>query len=33
LRQEVSRTVSDLTEIDEEIRALCEALAAAEGRL
>jgi RNA polymerase sigma factor (sigma-70 family) len=33
LRQEVSRTVSDPTEIDEEIRALCEALAVAEGRL
>ena len=33
LRQEVSRTVSDPTEIDDEIRALCEALAVAEGRL
>jgi RNA polymerase sigma factor (sigma-70 family) len=33
LRQEVSRTVSDPSEIDEEIRALCEALAVAEGRL
>ena len=33
LRQEVSRTVSDPTEIDEEIRALCEALVVAEGRL
>jgi RNA polymerase sigma factor (sigma-70 family) len=33
LRQEVSRTVSDPTEIDEEIRALCEALAIAEGRI
>jgi hypothetical protein len=33
LRQEVSRTVSDPTEIDEEIRALCEALAVAEGRI
>ena len=33
LRQEVSRTVSDSAEIDEEIRALCEALAVAEGRL
>jgi hypothetical protein len=33
LREEVSRTVSDPTEIDEEIRALCEALAVAEGRL
>ena len=33
LRQEVSRTVSDPAEIDEEIRALCEALAVAEGRL
>ena len=33
LRQEVSRTVSNPTEIDEEIRALCEALAVAEGRI
>jgi RNA polymerase sigma factor (sigma-70 family) len=33
VRQEVSRTVSDPAEIDEEIRALCEALAVAEGRL
>jgi RNA polymerase sigma factor (sigma-70 family) len=33
LREEVSRTVSDPTEIDEEIRALCEALAVAEGRI
>jgi hypothetical protein len=33
LRQEVSRTVSDPTDIDDEIRALCEALAVAEGRL
>lgn len=33
LRQEVSRTVSDPAEIDEEIRALCEALAVAEGRI
>jgi RNA polymerase sigma factor (sigma-70 family) len=33
LRQEVSRTVSNPTEIDEEIRALCEALAGAEGRI
>ena len=33
LRQEVLRTVSDPTDIDEEIRALCEALVVAEGRL
>lgn len=33
LRQEVSRTVSDPAEIDEEIRALCEALAVAEGHI
>jgi RNA polymerase sigma factor (sigma-70 family) len=33
LRQEVSRTVSDPMEIDEELRALCGALAVAEGRL
>jgi RNA polymerase sigma factor (sigma-70 family) len=33
LRQEVGRTVSDPAEIDEEIRSLCDALVAAEGRL
>jgi RNA polymerase sigma factor (sigma-70 family) len=33
LRQEVLRTVSDPTDIDEEIRALCEAVVVAEGRL
>jgi DNA-directed RNA polymerase specialized sigma24 family protein len=33
LREEVSRTVSDSAEIDEEIHALCEALIASEGRL
>ena len=33
VRQEVARTVSDPAEIDEEIRALCDALAVAEGRL
>jgi RNA polymerase sigma factor (sigma-70 family) len=33
LREEVSRTVSDPVEIDEEIHALCEALIACEGRL
>jgi len=33
LREEVGRTVSDATEIDEEIHSLCEALIAAEGRL
>ena len=33
LREEVWRTVSDPNEIDDEIRALCEALVAAEGRL
>jgi RNA polymerase sigma factor (sigma-70 family) len=33
LRQEIGRTVSDPAEIDEEIRALCDAIAAAEGRL
>jgi RNA polymerase sigma factor (sigma-70 family) len=33
LRQEIGRTVSDPAEIDEEIRALCDALVAAEGRL
>jgi len=33
LREEVSRTVSDPEEIDGEIRALCEALIASEGRL
>ncbi len=33
LREEVGRTVSDPSEIDEEIHALCEALIAAEGRL
>ena len=33
LRAEVARTVSDPGEIDEELRALCDALIAAEGRL
>jgi RNA polymerase sigma factor (sigma-70 family) len=33
LREEVGCTVSDPAEIDEEIRALCEALIASEGRL
>ena len=33
LREEVGRTVSDPTEIDEEIHALCDALIASEGRL
>jgi RNA polymerase sigma factor (sigma-70 family) len=33
LREEVARTVSDPLEIDEEIRSLCEALIASEGRL
>jgi hypothetical protein len=33
LRQEIGRTVSDPAEIDDEIRALCDALAATEGRL
>jgi RNA polymerase sigma factor (sigma-70 family) len=33
LREEVWRTVSNPSEIDDEIRALCDALVAAEGRL
>jgi hypothetical protein len=33
LRQEIGRTVSDPTEIDEEIHSLCDALALTEGRL
>jgi RNA polymerase sigma factor (sigma-70 family) len=33
LRKEVARTVSDPSEVDPEIHALCEALIAAEGRL
>jgi RNA polymerase sigma factor (sigma-70 family) len=33
LREEVGRTVSDPSEVDEEIHALCEALIASEGRL
>jgi RNA polymerase sigma factor (sigma-70 family) len=33
LREEVSRTVSDPAEVDEEIHALCDALIASEGRL
>jgi RNA polymerase sigma factor (sigma-70 family) len=33
LREEVGRTVSDRTETDEEIHALCEALIASKGRL
>jgi len=31
LREEVSRTVTDPDEVDDEIRALCDAVAAAEG--
>ncbi|MFY9983250.1 MAG: hypothetical protein WAK31_00765 [Chthoniobacterales bacterium] len=33
LREEVWRTVSDPSEIDDEIRALCDALISAEGWL
>ena len=33
VREEVARTVSDPAEIQAEIRALCDALIAAEGRL
>ena len=33
LREEVARTVTDPSTIDEEIHALCEALIATEGRL
>ena len=33
LRQEVARTVSDPTEVDEEIHSLCNALIASEGHL
>ena len=33
LKEEVGRTVSDPSEIDEEIHALCEAIIASEGRL
>ena len=33
LREEVGRTVSDPARIDDELRALCEALIAAEGRI
>jgi RNA polymerase sigma-70 factor (ECF subfamily) len=33
LREEVASTVSDPREVDDEIRALCEALVASEGRL
>ena len=33
LREEVGRTVSNRAEIDEELRALCEAVIASEGRL
>jgi hypothetical protein len=33
LRQEVGRTVADPAEIEDEIRALCDALVVAEGRL
>jgi RNA polymerase sigma-70 factor (ECF subfamily) len=33
LREEVARTLSDPSEIDGEIHALCEALVATEGRL
>jgi hypothetical protein len=33
LREEIGRTVSDPTEIEEEIHALCDALIVTEGRL
>ena len=33
VREEVARTVSDPAEIEGEIRALCDALIAAEGRV
>lgn len=33
LRQEIARTVSDPSEVDAEVHALCEALIASEGRL
>ena len=33
VREEVGRTVSDPVEIEEELRALCDALIASEGRL
>ena len=33
VREEVARTVSDPAEIEEEIRALCDALISAEGRV
>jgi hypothetical protein len=33
LREEVARTVSDPAEVEGELRALCDALVAAEGRL
>jgi len=33
VREQVARTVSDPSEIEGEIRALCDALIAAEGRL
>ena len=33
VREEVARTVSDPAEVEGEIRALCDALVAAEGRL
>ena len=33
VREEVARTVSNPAEIEDEIRALCDALIAAEGRL
>jgi transposase len=33
LREEIARTVPDPGQVDEEIRALCQALLASEGRL
>jgi hypothetical protein len=33
VREEVGRTVSDPAEIEDELRSLCDALIAAEGRL
>jgi hypothetical protein len=33
VREEVGRTVSDPAEVEGEVRALCDALIAAEGRL
>ena len=33
LRETIARTVTDPAEIEEEVRALCQALAIAEGRI